>query len=76
MDAMRRVLASTSAALLLAAALGCHHTAGMCDCAHEDCWHGYNANHPNSGAPGTKEEPIKPEPIKALPRAGDAGSGK
>ncbi len=67
---MRRLLASASAALLLGATLGCHHTAGMCDCGYDQDWCG-NSSH--TAAPGAKAEPIKAEPIKAMPKAGDPG---
>lgn len=66
---MRCVLASLSAAFLLAAALGCHHTAGRCDCA---CDIGCGAG----PAPIMKPVPHHAEPIKAMPKAGDPGPGK
>lgn len=40
---MRRLIAALAGLGLLAAALGCHHTAGMCDCdiiSHCGCNHG------------------------------------
>lgn len=66
MDTMHRLLASTAAALLLTAALGCHHTAGMCDCDH-----GWNACCEGGTYPMMHAAAMQAEPIKAMPRAGE-----
>lgn len=62
---MRCLLASSTAAFLLAAALGCHHTAGVCDCGYDGCYGGAGP------VTAVQPAPVKAEPIKALPKAGD-----
>lgn len=68
---MRCVLASVSAAFLLAAALGCHHTAGRCDCTFDMGCGGCAG-----AAPVMKPVPQQAESIKVLPKAGESGPGK
>jgi hypothetical protein len=49
---MRRLVAGLAGLGLLAAALGCHHTAGMCDCdviSHCGCDHGGPAGYGGCG---------------------------
>jgi hypothetical protein len=59
---MRRTLASLTSALLLTAAIGCVHYAGVCDCGYDGCCGG-----PIDG-PGPH---ARPEAIKVMPKAGE-----
>ncbi len=68
---MRRLLALTPAALLLAGALGCCHTAGICDCGQDlmvnPCCVPHAMGYPVQTEP-IQAPPAKAEAIKSLPK--------
>jgi hypothetical protein len=60
---MRRLLSSLMALGLLGAALGCHHTAGVCDC--DDHGNAAVVQPPPGSMP-----PLKPQPAPEVPKTG------
>src|SRR5262249_27243163 len=81
MDTMRRYLFCLTAVGLLAVFLGCHHTAGVCDCEPDQSCHRCNGYGHGCGehgvvpggtvvAPGTVTTPgaVKPEVIQTPPK--------
>ena len=66
---MRRFIGSLSALGLLTLALGCCHTAGVCDCDNCACAGCNVYNVPPVGAPIGKPLPAaKPETLKEMPK--------
>lgn len=60
METMRRFLATLSAFGLLGVMVGCHHTAGYCDC---------DSSNPGCRTCGaTAAVPVKPEQLQEMPK--------
>ena len=71
---MRQLFSWVMAAGLLSAALGCHHTAGFCDCGCDECCGG--GEPAGVIVPGHETQILNPVPLKELPQGESLESPK